>query len=40
LCKLLRENRIMVADRAQSVRVSPHFYNSEEEIERMMEVLP
>ncbi len=40
LCKLLKDNRIIVADRAQSVRVSPHFYNSEEEIEQMMEVLP
>ena len=40
LCKLLKDNSIIVADRAQSVRVSPHFYNSEEEIEQMMEVLP
>ena len=40
LFQLLTDNKIAVADRAQSVRVSPHFYNSEEEIERMMEVLP
>jgi len=40
LFRLLTENNIAVADRAQSVRVSPHFYNSQEEIERMMEVLP
>jgi len=40
LCELLKDNRIIVADRAQSVRVSPHFYNSEEEVEQMMEVLP
>ncbi len=40
LCQLLMDNKIVGADRAQSVRVSPHFYNSEEEIERMMEVLP
>ena len=40
LCRRLIDNRIIVSDRAQSVRVSPHFYNSEEEIERMMDVLP
>jgi selenocysteine lyase/cysteine desulfurase len=40
LFKLLTDNNIAVADRAQSVRISPHFYNSEEEIEHMMEVLP
>lgn len=40
LCRLLIDNRIIVSDRAGSVRVSPHFYNSEEEIEQMMRVLP
>jgi cysteine desulfurase/selenocysteine lyase len=40
LCQRLIGNRIIVSDRAGSVRVSPHFYNSEGEIERMMEVLP
>ena len=40
LCRRLIDNRIIVSDRARSVRVSPHFYNSEEEIQRMMEVLP
>lgn len=40
LCQLLTDNGIVVADRAQSVRISPHFYNSEEEIGRMLEVLP
>jgi selenocysteine lyase/cysteine desulfurase len=40
LCRRLMDNGIMVSDRARSVRVSPHFYNSEEEIERMIEVLP
>ena len=40
LCRRLIESKIIVSDRAQSVRVSPHFYNSEEEIDRMMEILP
>jgi len=40
LFKLLIANNVMVADRAQSVRVSPHFYNSEEEIEQMVAMLP
>ncbi len=40
LCRLLIDNGIIVADRAQSVRASPHFYNSEEEIEKMMDILP
>lgn len=40
LCRHLTDKKIIVADRAQSVRVSPHFYNSEEEIERMIEILP
>lgn len=40
LCRLLAGEGIIVSDRAQSVRVSPHFYNSQEEIERMMEILP
>jgi len=40
LCQLLMDNNIIVSDRAQCVRVSPHFYNSEEEIGQMMEILP
>jgi selenocysteine lyase/cysteine desulfurase len=40
LCRLLMGNRIIVSDRAESVRVSPHFYNSEEEIEQMIRALP
>lgn len=40
LCRRLTDNKVIVSDRAGSVRVSPHFYNSEEEIERMIEVLP
>ena len=40
LCKRLVDNGIIVSDRAGAVRVSPHFYNSEQEIEQMIEVLP
>jgi selenocysteine lyase/cysteine desulfurase len=40
LCKFLTGEGIIVADRAQSVRISPHFYNTEEGIQRMIEVLP
>jgi len=40
LCRMLTDNGIIVSDRAQSVRASPHFYNSEEEIEQMIDVLP
>ncbi len=40
LCRLLIDNKIVVSDRAGCVRVSPHFYNSEEEIEQMIRILP
>jgi len=40
LCRRLVDNKIIVSDRANSVRVSPHFYNSEQEIEQMIEMLP
>jgi len=40
LCHLLTENKVIVSDRAESVRLSPHFYNSEEEIEQMIGILP
>ena len=34
------EQGIGVAARAGRFRVSPHFYNTEEEIDRMLEALP
>lgn len=40
LCSMLREKNVIVADRAGGVRVSPHFYNSEEEIIRLVNLLP
>jgi cysteine desulfurase/selenocysteine lyase len=35
----LQEQRIQVAKRMDAIRVSPHFYNTEEEIDRMLAVL-
>ncbi len=40
LCTLLQEKKIIAAARGTGVRVSPHFYNTEAEIERLLEVLP
>ena len=37
---LLQENNIITAERGRGVRISPHFYNAELEIERLLEVLP
>ena len=36
----LRAERILVSARSGKVRVSPHFYNSEGEIDRLLELLP
>jgi cysteine desulfurase / selenocysteine lyase len=35
----LREHEILVAHRAGRVRISPHFYNSEDEVDRLLQVL-
>ena len=40
LFELLLENNIIAAVRDGKVRVSPHFYNTEEEIDRLLKVLP
>ncbi|MFQ5490921.1 MAG: aminotransferase class V-fold PLP-dependent enzyme [Phycisphaerae bacterium] len=37
---LRAEHRIVVAERNGRLRASPHFYNSEKEIDRLIEVLP
>ena len=37
---LLRNERIITAERGSGTRVSPHFYNTELEIARLLEVLP
>jgi len=40
LCQLLRENNVIVSNRSNAVRVSPHFYNNEEENNILIELLP
>ena len=40
LCAQLRQENIIVSHRAGAVRVSPHFYNSEDEILKLVETLP
>jgi len=40
LCSMLRKKNVIVADRADGIRVSPHFYNSEEEIMKLLDLLP
>ena len=37
---LRAEHRIVIAERNGRLRASPHFYNSEKEIDRLIEVLP
>jgi cysteine desulfurase/selenocysteine lyase len=38
-CEKLRENSVIVTLRDSHIRVSPNFYNTEEEIERFLELL-
>jgi len=38
--KLLRDNRIVAAPRQGWIRTSPHFYVSEEEIAKLLDVIP
>jgi cysteine desulfurase / selenocysteine lyase len=40
LVKQLKDRRVMAAPRQGYVRVSPHFYNSRSDIERLLESLP
>ena len=40
LYALLHEKNIITAERGSGVRVSPHFYNTESEIARLLETLP
>lgn len=40
IVKMLRENGVIAACRAGYIRVSPHFYNSEGEMRRILELLP
>ena len=40
LFNLLQENNIITAERGSGIRISPHFYNTESEIEQLLNVLP
>ena len=40
LCHLLYDRRIITTARLGRLRVSPHFYNTREEIDRLIEALP
>ncbi len=40
LYALLHDQNIITAERGSGIRVSPHFYNTESEIVRLLEVLP
>lgn len=37
---LQRDHKVMIACRRNLMRAAPHFYNSEEELDRLVEVLP
>jgi selenocysteine lyase/cysteine desulfurase len=37
---LQNEHRIIIAVRSKRLRASPHFYNSEREIDQLVEMLP
>jgi len=40
LVKMLFENGVVTAHRSGYVRVSPHFYNSEDEIQKLLDLIP
>ena len=40
LFNILKKNKILVAMRRERIRLSPHFYNCEEDIEQVIDVLP
>jgi selenocysteine lyase/cysteine desulfurase len=40
LVRLLRAGRVVVSDRERHARVSPHFYNTQEEIDQLFDLLP
>ena len=37
---MLRERRIITVPRGEGVRVSPHYYNTEDELEQLVAALP
>ncbi len=40
LFEMLSQENIITAERGRGLRVSPHFYNTESEIQRLLDVLP
>jgi selenocysteine lyase/cysteine desulfurase len=40
LWRLLREKNIQTAPRMNRLRISPHFYNTREEVDALIEALP
>lgn len=40
LCRILREQKIITVPRGAGVRVSPHYYNTEDELEEVVAALP
>ena len=40
LFEMLNEKNIITAERGSGLRVSPHFYNTESEIKRLLDILP
>jgi selenocysteine lyase/cysteine desulfurase len=39
LCARLKENHVIVANRGSTIRVSPNFFNTEEEVRTLLELL-
>jgi selenocysteine lyase/cysteine desulfurase len=39
LCERLAENGVVVANRGETIRIAPNFYNTEEEMEKLLALL-
>ena len=40
LFNLLQDNNVIAAERGNGIRISPHFYNTESEIQQLLNILP